>query len=99
VVGTFTAVKSLYLSERCEPRVARALQELVEGRMMEVLPNLESLFLWGLRPSRPVHKGIVHFVTARQLTSPIVVFGWEGRLEGPYNLDRNSLRVVSLTTY
>ena len=83
----FTAVKSLYLSERCEPRVSLALQELVEGRMMEVLPNLENLFLWDLRPSGPFHEGIVQFVAVRQLTHPILVFRWEGRFEpGPYSL-------------
>ena len=28
----------------------------------------------------------------------IVVFGWEGGLEGPYNLNGSTLRVVHLTT-
>jgi hypothetical protein len=43
-------VKNLYLSKGVVPRIAPALQELVEGRVTEVLPGLESLFLEGLHP-------------------------------------------------
>ena len=64
----FTAVKNLYLSEGCGLHIAPALQELVEGSIIEVLPTLENLFLSGLQPSKPVHEGIRQFVAARQLT-------------------------------
>jgi hypothetical protein len=64
----FTAVKKLYLSEGCGLHIAPALQELVEGRMTEVLPTLENLFLSGLLPWGPVHEGIEQFVAARRLT-------------------------------
>ena len=68
ILRPFTAVKSLYLSEGCGLHIAPALQELVEGTMIDVLPTLENLFLSGLSPSRPVHEGIEQFVAARQLT-------------------------------
>ena len=71
----FTTVKSLYLSERCGLHIAPVLQELVEGRMTEVLPSLENLFLSGFRPSGPVHEGIELFVAARQLS----VSHWDQR--------------------
>ena len=45
----FAAVKNLYPCKECVPRIARALQELVEGRTTEVLPNLENVFLVGSR--------------------------------------------------
>jgi hypothetical protein len=44
------------------------MQEVVRERMIEVLPTLENLFLWGFQPSEPVHEGIEQFVAARQLT-------------------------------
>ena len=71
----FTAVKNLYLSEGCGLHIAPALQELVEGRMIEVLPSLENLFISGRQPSGPVHEGIGPFVAARQLT----VSHWDQR--------------------
>jgi len=74
----FTAVENLYLCEVFEPRIASALQELVGGRMMEVLPTLRNLFLWDFQPSGPVHEGIGQFVAARQFIShPIVVSRWD----------------------
>ena len=42
---SFVAVKNLYLLEEFVPRIAPALQELVGGRMTEVLPTLENIFL------------------------------------------------------
>ena len=74
----FTAVKNLYLSEEFASRIASSLQELVDGRIAEVLPALRNLFLEGLQPSGRVHKGIGEFVAARQLSGhPIAVSRWE----------------------
>ena len=75
LLRSFVAVKHLYLSEGFVPRIAPALQELVGGRTMEVLPTLENISLEGLPPSRPLHEGIEKFVAARRLTShPVEVF-------------------------
>ena len=71
----FTAVKNLYLSEGCGLHIAPVLQELVEGRMIGLLPSLENLFLSGLQQLGPVHEGIRKFVAGRQLT----VSGWDQR--------------------
>ena len=74
----FAAVKNLYLSEEFAPRIVPALQELVGGRTIEVLPILENIFLKGLQPSGPLQKGIEKFVAARQLTShPVAVSHWD----------------------
>jgi hypothetical protein len=73
----FIAVKNLYLSKEFAPHIASSLQELVGGRVTEVLPTLQNLFLEGLQPSEPVHKGIGQFVAARQLSGyPIAVSRW-----------------------
>jgi hypothetical protein len=85
----FTNVKNLYLSEGVVPRIAPALQELVEGGMTEVLPGLESLFLEEPHPSglvdesyisNPVQEAIGMFVSARQLAErPTNSRYWRGR--------------------
>ena len=75
----FMVVKNLFLSERIAPRVVPALQELVGGRTMEVLPTLQNVFIQGLQPSGPVREGVGKFVAARQLAShPIAVSQWDG---------------------
>ena len=61
----FTSVESLYLSEGFAPHIVPALQELVWGRMAEVLPALRNIFLEGLEPTGPVQKAIEQFVSAR----------------------------------
>ena len=74
----FTAVKNLYLSDKFVLRIAPALQELIGGRKIEVMPALQNIFLEGLQPSGPVQEGIVKFVAARQLSGhPITVSIWE----------------------
>ena len=86
----FTNVKNLYLSEGVVPRVAPALQELVEGSVTEVLPGLESLlFLEEPHPSgridescisKPAQKAIGMFVAARQLSKRLTNSrDWRGR--------------------
>ena len=75
----FTAVKNLYLSRLFSPRIAPALQELTEGRTMELLPALQIFYLEGFQSSKPVQKGIAQFISARQLTSrPVAISVWEG---------------------
>ena len=74
---SLSAVKNFYLSEKFALRIAPALQELVGGITMDVLPNLQNMFLEGLRPSGPVQEGIVKFVAARELSGhPITVSLW-----------------------
>ena len=77
LLHSFTAVKNLYLSEELALHIGPALQELVEGRTMEVLPALQTIFLEGLESSGPVQEGIAKFVAARQVASrPIAVSSW-----------------------
>ena len=71
-------MKNLYLSEDFVSRIASSLKELVGGRIAEVLPALQNLFLEGLQPSGRVHEGIEEFVAARQLYGhAIAVSRWE----------------------
>jgi hypothetical protein len=74
----FTAVKNLYLSEEFAPGIAATLQELVGGRVTEVLPSLENIFVKGLEPSGPFQKNIGQFVAARQISGhPIAISVWD----------------------
>ena len=73
----FTAVKNLYMSERFAPGIAVALQELVGGRITEVLPSLENIFVNGLESSGHFRENIGQFVAARQLSNhPIAIHAW-----------------------
>ena len=75
----FTAVKNLYLSKEFAPGVAGALQELVGGRITEVLPSLQKIFVEALEPSGsgPFQENIGQFVAARQLSDhPVVISDW-----------------------
>ena len=84
ILHHFSAAKTLYLSEEIAPRIAHALQELVEDRTTEVLPMLQRIFLEGLQPSVPDQEGIVMFAAARQLSGrPITVSLWERHPERP----------------
>jgi hypothetical protein len=74
----FIALQHLYVSKELVPPVAAALQQLTEGRTMEAMPALHSLFLERLEPSGPVPEGIQSFVTARQLSDHhVAVQRWE----------------------
>ena len=76
----FTGVNNLYITNGYASSIACALQELVGGRTMEVLPNLQSIFLAVYKPSEPIPEGIQNFVAARQLSGhPITVSIWEQR--------------------
>ena len=73
----FTAVKNLYLSGGFAPGVTAALQELVGGRIAEVLPSLQNVFVEGLEALGPFQKNIGQFVAARQLSDhPIAISVW-----------------------
>jgi hypothetical protein len=73
----FTAVKNLYLSRESAPVIAAALQELVGGRISEMLPSLQNIFVEMLEPSGPFRENIAQFVAARQLPGrPIAITDW-----------------------
>ena len=64
----FTAVKNLYLSKVFAPSIAATLQELVEGRIIEVLPSLQNIFVEGLESSVVFQEKIGQFIAARQFS-------------------------------
>ena len=78
VLSPFTAVKNLYMYHEFAPRIVPALQELVEERVTEVLPALQTLFFPELlQQCKPTQKIIDQFIAERQLTShPIAVSRW-----------------------
>jgi hypothetical protein len=82
---TFTAVNCLFISLEFLPRVAPALQELVDDRVMEVLPVLKALYIEGITkgmstvPSEAVLEldPILPFISARQrIGRPITMSPW-----------------------
>ena len=74
----FAAVKNLYLSKKFAPGIAFALQELVGGRITEVLPSLQNIFVKGLEPSGLFQENIGQFVAARRLSGhPIAISVWK----------------------
>jgi hypothetical protein len=74
----FTAVENLCLSKEFAPGIATTLQELVGGRITEVLPSLHNIFVEGLEPSGPFQENIGQFVAARQLSDhPITISDWD----------------------
>jgi hypothetical protein len=73
----FTATKNLYLSKGSAPGIAAALQELVEGRITEVLPNLQNIFVEGLEPSGPVQENIRQFVVQQLSDHLITISVWD----------------------
>jgi hypothetical protein len=73
----FTAVKNLYLSKEFAPGFAVSLQELVGGRITEMLPSLQNIFVEGLEPSGHFQENIEQFVAARQhFGHPIAISLW-----------------------
>ena len=73
VLQPFIAVKKLYLTKEFAPGIVLALQELVEGRTIEVLPSLEKIFVEGLQTQGRVPEGLRQFVATRQASHPIAV--------------------------
>ena len=79
-LGSFIAVKNLFLSEEAVTRIAPALQQLVGGGfgLAEVFPILENIFLEGFHPSGSLHEDMEKLVAARRLTSqPVTVSLWD----------------------
>jgi hypothetical protein len=74
----FASVKNLYLSRELVG-IAAALQGLVGGRITEVLPSLQNIFVGGLESLGPFQENIGQFVAARQLSSDhrIAVSVWD----------------------
>jgi hypothetical protein len=74
----FTSVKNLYLNREAMPGIAATLQELVGGRITEVLPSLQKILLEPeLEQSQSFQKNIGKFVAARQLSNhPITISDW-----------------------
>jgi hypothetical protein len=71
------AVKHLRVSKLLVPLIVSALQELVRGRTMEVLPALRDLALEGFQPFEPAPQGMTSFIDARELSGhPIAILGW-----------------------
>ena len=70
----FTAVKYLSLHKEFAPGIAAALRELVGSRIMDVLPNLQEIFMEALKLSESFQEAIGEFVAARRLLGrPIVI--------------------------
>ena len=73
----FTAVKNLYLSKEFAPGIAAALYE---GRMINVFPSLQHIFVEGLETPRPFHEYIARFIAAQQIrfsNHPISTSVWD----------------------
>jgi hypothetical protein len=84
----FTVVKGLYISQEFAQRIAPTMQELMGGRVAEVLPALQTLFL-DTELEQILPSGLVQFVTARQLSNrPMAVSRWERGKEW-YEIDRS----------
>jgi hypothetical protein len=91
----FTAVTNLYLSKTLAPDIAAALQELVGGRIAEVLPSLQNIFVEGLEPSGPFQESIGQFVTARQLCGhPVAISIWNEEEESALSCMHSTLASI-----
>jgi hypothetical protein len=72
----FTSMKNLYLDKEFASGIAAALQEPEGGRITEVFPRLQNIFVKRLGPSGPFQENIGEFVAARQLSEhPIAISG------------------------
>ena len=74
----FPVVKNLYLYKEFAPGIVAALKVLDGGRITEVLPSLENVFVEGLKLSGPFQEKIGQFVAARRLSDrPISISYWD----------------------
>jgi len=70
----FTAVKDIYLSKTSAQQFSYLLQHSEEGRLTEVLPTLQNIFLEEISRSRGIQAGFLRFVDARELSGhPIAI--------------------------
>ncbi|KAI0298236.1 hypothetical protein BC826DRAFT_120652 [Russula brevipes] len=80
IFRSFTAIRSLYVTETFVPFIAPALQELVAESMSEVLPSLRDLFLERPPIFGSVQEGIQTFIEARRISGqPVTVHHLEGQ--------------------
>jgi len=78
----FTAVKNLCLAEEFAPGIAAALQELMGGRITEILPSLQNIFVRRLEPWGPFHEQVGQFIAARRLSGhPVAISVWKDEEE------------------
>ena len=71
-------MKDLYLSKELGPGIVAALQELVGGRITEVLPSLQNIFMEELKPSGSFQEKIEQLISSRRLSDrPIVISVWD----------------------
>ena len=75
----FNTVKNLHLSKHVASRVAQVLRGISAGRVMELLPALEAIFISDLEHFGPVMEAISDFADARQLSGhPVSIYDREG---------------------
>ena len=87
----FTAVKNFYLSREFAPGIAAALQQLVGGRITELLPSPQNIFVERFEPLGSFQRNLCQFVVARLLASHcITVFLWERQSNRKSRLSRCS---------
>ena len=85
VLLPFTAVKNLYLSKEFAPGIVATLQELVGGRITEVLPSLQNIFVEGFERSGPFQENIGRFVAGRRFSGhPIAISDWYDARTGSF---------------
>ena len=84
----FTAVKHLYVSFDFTPKILPFIEELAPGRVTEVLPTLQTIFLEELLPFR---RAIERLVAARWRSGhPIAVSCWEAGRTVPQSIKRTN---------
>ena len=74
----FTSAKDLYLGNRIAPHIMRILRGLAGESTIEVLPELQHIFVQDCQQLEALHESIGPFITARQLFGhPVTVHRWE----------------------
>ena len=75
----FNPVKNLHLSKHVASRVVQVLRGRSTGRVMELLPALEAIFISDLERFGPVMEAISDFADARQLSGhPVSIYDSQG---------------------
>jgi len=77
LLGPFTALKNLYLTDGIAQCVCGALRNLSGQRATEVLPALRNLFVREFSSLQPIQEAMIPFVAARQLSGhPVTIDHW-----------------------
>lgn len=80
VLLPFTIILNLYLFKGCATGITATLWELIGGRITEVLPSLQNIFMEGLKPVGPLQKNIRRFIAKQELSSyPITISIWDSQ--------------------